>query len=193
MYIYIYKLICLILPAALGPGVYLASDRNEIFWWVKCWRCVKLTTSRHLWADCLENWGSLYRLYRPNDRRLSAKLVPTFADRSCNVVSVKDSHGRILGFLDRSRYYFFQLSPQLYSRGWVDPVFTVLSGTQKCFILCAVSFNWIVFWAKWIQLTALMPTSPKRSLLLRIPCCNFECISLLSQSPPTSSSFVWCL
>jgi hypothetical protein len=29
---------------------------------------------------------------------------------------------RILGFLDRSRYFFFQVSPQLYSRGWVDPV-----------------------------------------------------------------------
>jgi hypothetical protein len=30
--------------------------------------------------------------------------------------------GRILGFLDRSRYFFFQAVPQLYSRGWVDPV-----------------------------------------------------------------------
>jgi hypothetical protein len=27
-----------------------------------------------------------------------------------------------LGFLDRSRYYFFQAAPQLSSRGWVDPV-----------------------------------------------------------------------
>jgi hypothetical protein len=25
-------------------------------------------------------------------------------------------------FLDRSRYFFFQVAPQLYSRGWVDPV-----------------------------------------------------------------------
>jgi hypothetical protein len=29
---------------------------------------------------------------------------------------------RILGFLDRSRYFFFQVAPQLYSRGWVDLV-----------------------------------------------------------------------
>jgi hypothetical protein len=28
----------------------------------------------------------------------------------------------LLGFLDRSRYYSFQVAPQLYSRGWVDPV-----------------------------------------------------------------------
>jgi hypothetical protein len=40
-------------------------------------------------------------LYRPSDRRLSAKLVPTFADRRCRGVSVTDPHGRILGFLDR--------------------------------------------------------------------------------------------
>jgi hypothetical protein len=28
----------------------------------------------------------------------------------------------ILGFLDRSRYFFIQVAPQLSSRGWVDPV-----------------------------------------------------------------------
>jgi hypothetical protein len=38
------------------------------------------------------------------------------------MVSATDLHGRILGFLDRSRYYFFQIAPHLYSRGWVDPV-----------------------------------------------------------------------
>jgi hypothetical protein len=32
------------------------------------------------------------------------------------VVSVTDPYGRILGFLDRSRYFFFQVAPQLYSR-----------------------------------------------------------------------------
>jgi hypothetical protein len=38
------------------------------------------------------------------------------------VVSVKDLYGRILGFLDRSSYFFFQSAPQLYSLGRVDPV-----------------------------------------------------------------------
>jgi hypothetical protein len=33
-------------------------------------------------------------LYRPSDRRLLAKLVPTFADRGCRVISATDSHGR---------------------------------------------------------------------------------------------------
>jgi hypothetical protein len=38
--------------------------------------------------------------------------VPTFADRGYHVVSVTNPHGSILGFLDRSRYYFFQAGTQ---------------------------------------------------------------------------------
>jgi hypothetical protein len=64
---------------------------------------------------------SASELYRPRDRRLSAKLVPTFADRGCHVSAWRIPYGRILGFLDRSRYIFL-VAPQLYSRGWVDPV-----------------------------------------------------------------------
>jgi hypothetical protein len=37
------------------------------------------------------------------DRRLSAKLVSTFADRGCHVGSVTDPYGCILGFLDQIR------------------------------------------------------------------------------------------
>jgi hypothetical protein len=58
----------------------------------------------------------------PSDCRLSAKWLPTFADRGCHVVSATDPYGRIVGFLDRSCYFFYQVAPQLYSRGWVDPV-----------------------------------------------------------------------
>jgi hypothetical protein len=45
---------------------------------------------------------SASELSRPSDRRLSAKLVPTFAVRGCRMVSATDPYGRILGFLDRS-------------------------------------------------------------------------------------------
>jgi hypothetical protein len=61
-------------------------------------------------------------LYRPSDRRLWAKLVPTLPIEGCRVVSVTDPYSRNLDFLDRSRYFFYQVAPQLYSRGWVDPV-----------------------------------------------------------------------
>jgi hypothetical protein len=39
-----------------------------------------------------------------SDRRLSAKLVPTFEGRRCHVVRMTDPYGRILGFLDRTLY-----------------------------------------------------------------------------------------
>jgi hypothetical protein len=65
---------------------------------------------------------SASELYRLSDRHLSAKLVPTFADRGCHVVSITDPSSRILDFLDQSRYFFFQVAPHLYSWGWVDPV-----------------------------------------------------------------------
>jgi hypothetical protein len=45
-----------------------------------------------------------------------------FADRGCHVGSVTNPYGSILGFLDRNRYFFFQVAPQLYSRGWLHPV-----------------------------------------------------------------------
>jgi hypothetical protein len=38
------------------------------------------------------------------------------------LVSTTDTYGRNLDFLDRTRYFFFQVASQLYSRGWVDPV-----------------------------------------------------------------------
>jgi hypothetical protein len=43
-------------------------------------------------------------------------LVLIFVDRGRRVVSTTDFHGRILGFLDRTLYFFFQVPPQLYSR-----------------------------------------------------------------------------
>jgi hypothetical protein len=49
--------------------------------------------------------------------RLSAKLVPTFEDIACYLVSETDLYDRILGFLDQRRYYFYRVSPQFYSRG----------------------------------------------------------------------------
>jgi hypothetical protein len=48
---------------------------------------------------------SASELHRPSDRRLSAMWLPTFEDRGRHVVSMTDPYGRILGFLDRSRYF----------------------------------------------------------------------------------------
>jgi hypothetical protein len=69
-------------------------------------------------------------LYRLSNCRLSAKLVPTFADRGRHMVGAMDPYDRILGFLDQSRYCFFQVAPQLYSRGPLpDPLLLRKSGS----------------------------------------------------------------
>jgi hypothetical protein len=46
--------------------------------------------------------------------------MSTVADSERGVVSTTDPYGRIPDFLDRSRYFFFQIALQLYSRGSVD-------------------------------------------------------------------------
>jgi hypothetical protein len=66
------------------------------------------------------SWAS--ELYWPSGHVLSAKLVPTFADKGCCIVSITDPCGRNLSFIDQSHYYFFQVASQLNSRSWVDPV-----------------------------------------------------------------------
>jgi CBS-domain-containing membrane protein len=58
-----------------------------------------ITNKQTPWSE------SMSELYRPSDRNLSEKLVPTSADRGCHVVSVTDPYGRIVGFLDQSCYF----------------------------------------------------------------------------------------
>jgi hypothetical protein len=70
----------------------LRQIRTTIPWQLISWsiKCSKETQ----WPKPLSE------LYRPSNRSLSAKLVPTFLDRECRVVSALNSHSRILGFLD---------------------------------------------------------------------------------------------
>jgi hypothetical protein len=64
---------------------------------------IHIHTGIYTYMYLLTPWPkSASELYRPSDRRLSAKLVPTSADRGCHVVSVTDPYGRILGFLGRT-------------------------------------------------------------------------------------------
>jgi hypothetical protein len=58
-------------------------------------------TSKTPWPE------SASKLYRLSDRRSSGKLVQTFADIGCHVVSVTDPYGHIFCFLDQSRYFLF--------------------------------------------------------------------------------------
>jgi hypothetical protein len=54
---------------------------------------------------CPESASELYRL---SDHHLSVKLVPTFANRGCHIVSVTDPYGRNLSFLNWGRYFSYR-------------------------------------------------------------------------------------
>jgi hypothetical protein len=67
--------------------------------------CFRTMRKKTPWPE----FGS--ELYRPSDRRLSAKLVPTFADGGCHMVGVTDLYDNILGFPDQSPYFSSQVDP----------------------------------------------------------------------------------
>jgi hypothetical protein len=73
-----------------------------------------LTLNSNITVGCMTKPNSVTwvreRNVRLSDRRLSAKLEPTFADRG---VRATDPYGRILGFLDRSRYFFLSSSSSI--------------------------------------------------------------------------------
>jgi hypothetical protein len=48
------------------------------------------------------------------------------------MVRATDPYVRILGVLHRSLYFFYQVAPQLYSRGWVEPVPDPLLLSKSC-------------------------------------------------------------
>jgi hypothetical protein len=58
----------------------------------------------------------------PNERQPLVGEVSANFHRRYHIASITDPYGSILGLLHRSRYFFFQVAPELYSRGWVDLV-----------------------------------------------------------------------
>jgi hypothetical protein len=109
--------------AALDGDVWLVSRPGHItahpvfvgYWRPQSLHVLKLKTKLHGLSPRANytDWATA------PCRRRDCQL---FADRGCHVVGVADPYGRILDFLDRSRYFFYQVAPQLNSRGWVDPV-----------------------------------------------------------------------
>jgi hypothetical protein len=98
--------------------------RNQPISCKLCSRSLYVYTSFHLFLRNLASWYGLclkifYTLTVPTPLKKLNSMVYTdrataacrrsdcqlFADRRCNVVSVTDPYGRVLGFLDRSRYF----------------------------------------------------------------------------------------
>jgi hypothetical protein len=102
-------------------------------WVVNFLLCYFILEERSSGILCIGGWVgsrdglwetlSTSELYRLSDRHFSVNLVPTFADRGGVMwLAWRIPYGCNLGFLDWSRYFFFAVAPQLYSRGWADPV-----------------------------------------------------------------------
>jgi hypothetical protein len=72
---------------------------------------------------CVRVCMYVFYMYINSVARVRQRTIPTerqcqlFADRGCYVVSLTEPYGRILAFLDQSRYFFLQAAPRLYSRG----------------------------------------------------------------------------
>jgi hypothetical protein len=73
----------LVAMSLVGAHPCKSSNVYRNFFWGK---------KKTLWPE------SASKLYQPNDHHLLAKLVLTFSDRGCHVVSVTDPYGRILSF-----------------------------------------------------------------------------------------------
>jgi hypothetical protein len=98
-------------PWGKENGEFLKSRLTPWFETLLCFRWCK--------GDCEIKSSLVWVRERttPTNRHLSAKLVPTFADRVCHVAIVRNPYCRILGFLDQSRYFFFHVAPQS-NLGW---------------------------------------------------------------------------
>jgi hypothetical protein len=84
--------------------------------------CLRKEVRRKYKKNTLHGFYSVSELYRSSGSRLSAKLAPTFADIKSSQSAQQVPTSVNLGFVDRSRYFFVQVAPQLSSRGRVDPV-----------------------------------------------------------------------
>jgi hypothetical protein len=84
-----------------GSGVVALRLCSTLGDWVMEW--YKIADIRKTAPSRVTVWAeSASEQYLSSDRHLSAKLMPTFVDIECHVVSVSDLYGLILGFLDRS-------------------------------------------------------------------------------------------
>jgi hypothetical protein len=87
------------IPQPLNSGVCYGNTKAEYH------ERTKNKTKKKTQTPWSESASELYRL---SDRRLSASLVPIFAGVAQSARRIP--YGRNLGFLDRSRYFFFQVA-----------------------------------------------------------------------------------
>jgi hypothetical protein len=98
-----FEIVTAVVAADILIGLLNPEDGGYIFLWNISWLSTDYKALKHTKKNSMV-WVR-QRTIPPGGPTLSAKWLPTFADRVCHVVSVTDPYGRILGFLDRSRYF----------------------------------------------------------------------------------------
>jgi hypothetical protein len=101
---------------------YAEEESRSLSSVLSCYVTGRGTRSRWASAACLLLVAVRERTIPTERPPLVDKVITNFfVERGCRVVSVTDPCGRILVFLDRSRFFSLQVAPQLYARGSVDP------------------------------------------------------------------------
>jgi hypothetical protein len=108
------------LPLVAKPAARATNNHSPFLQHGDCMRPRGLNlpaTKQTPWSE------SASELHRPSDRRLSAKWLPTFANKGCQPRGQRDGSLRPYSRFSRQEpQLFFQVAPQLYLRGRVDPV-----------------------------------------------------------------------
>jgi hypothetical protein len=82
----------------------------NVFTGARGWNGATKRLNKTPWPECASE------LYRPSNDRLTAQLVPTFSDTECQVVEQQITTA-VLSIYRPELLLFFQVDPQLYSRG----------------------------------------------------------------------------
>jgi hypothetical protein len=116
----------------LGPRMFpltLYYDGTVVQWC--CFKCQNINfTYMHYLCEYVCKIKKLNPITWVRERTTPTERSPLVGEISANFLQLEGAawsawrtpYGRILGFIDRSSSFFFQLAPQLYSRGWVGPV-----------------------------------------------------------------------
>jgi hypothetical protein len=94
----------------IATAGYMLLNNHTIAFWKLKQRTVKYTKK-------LPGFESASELYRSSDRRRSAKLVPTLADRGCHVLCATSPSDRNFDFLDLEPLLFLPSNSSNCSRG----------------------------------------------------------------------------
>jgi hypothetical protein len=113
-------------------AIFLSCNCTSLLRPISHWRCISHSTAAR--KRCVKYRKTEVFLTNNNNNSVASVRErtiltekPPFVDEVSANFCVESWSARriptaVISVLDRSRYFFFHVAPQLYSRGWVDPV-----------------------------------------------------------------------